>query len=67
MPGGGELADKENAYFYICGRASMAKNIADRLGECVKSSVGWDEDRLRHWSEAMREGKRWQEDFWGLV
>ncbi|KAH7309301.1 NADPH-cytochrome P450 reductase [Rhexocercosporidium sp. MPI-PUGE-AT-0058] len=56
---------EEGAYFYICGSASMAREVAGRLGECLRRSLGWDEERLRSWSEGMRRGKRWQEDVWG--
>jgi len=59
------LLMEENAYFFICGSASMARDVADRLGECVRNILGWNEDKLRLWSEAMRKGKRWQEDVWG--
>ncbi|PVH73461.1 riboflavin synthase domain-like protein, partial [Cadophora sp. DSE1049] len=60
-----QLLMEENAYLYICGSASMARDVADRLGECVRKLLGWDEDRLRVWTEGMRRGKRWQEDVWG--
>ncbi|KAK0124788.1 hypothetical protein ONS96_008669 [Cadophora gregata f. sp. sojae] len=59
------LLMEENAYFYICGSASMARDVAKRLGECLRERLGWDEDRLREWTEGMRRGKRWQEDVWG--
>lgn len=61
----GRLLVDEGAYFYICGSASMARDVAARLGECLRRSLAWDEDRLRVWSEGMRKGKRWQEDVWG--
>ncbi|KAH6718218.1 hypothetical protein BKA61DRAFT_545277 [Leptodontidium sp. MPI-SDFR-AT-0119] len=59
------LLVEEGAYFYICGSASMARDVAGRLGECLRRSLDWDEDKLRSWSEGMRRGKRWQEDVWG--
>ncbi|KAH7417792.1 NADPH-cytochrome P450 reductase [Cadophora sp. MPI-SDFR-AT-0126] len=59
------LLMEENAYFYICGSASMARDVANRLGECMRRVLAWDEDRMRVWSEGMRKGKRWQEDVWG--
>ncbi|KAH6667776.1 NADPH-cytochrome P450 reductase [Halenospora varia] len=59
------LLMKENAYFYICGSAGMARDVAARLGESVRKIMEWDEGRLREWSEGMRKTHRWQEDVWG--
>lgn len=59
------LLIEENAYFYICGGAGMARDVAARLGESVRKIMGWDERRLREWSEGMRKTHRWQEDVWG--
>jgi NADPH-ferrihemoprotein reductase len=60
-----KLLTEENAYFYICGSASMARDVAGRLGECLRQRLGWDEAKLREWSESMRKTHRWQEDVWG--
>jgi NADPH-ferrihemoprotein reductase len=59
------LLMEENAYFYICGSAGMARDVAARLGESVRKRMEWDEGRLREWSEGMRKTHRWQEDVWG--
>jgi NADPH-ferrihemoprotein reductase len=56
---------EENAYFYICGSATMARDVAARLGECLRCRKGWSESELREWSESMRKSHRWQEDVWG--
>lgn len=56
---------EENAYFYICGSAAMARDVAVTLGECLRSRKGWSESELREWSESMRKCHRWQEDVWG--
>lgn len=60
-----ELLLNENGYFYICGSASMARDVAARLGLCLKRRKGWGEGELREWSETMRKTHRWQEDVWG--
>lgn len=59
------LLIEENAYLYICGSAGMARDVAGRLGECMRARLGWDVVRLREWSEGMRKMHRWQEDVWG--
>lgn len=56
---------EENAYFYICGSAAMARDVAARLGSCLRRRRGWSESELREWSEGMRKTHRWQEDVWG--
>ena len=56
---------EENAYFYICGSATMARDVAARLGACLRKRKGWSDNELREWSESMRKSHRWQEDVWG--
>lgn len=60
-----DLLMEHNAYFYICGSTSMARDVATRLGECLQRRKGWNEAQLREWSEGMRRTHRWQEDVWG--
>jgi NADPH-ferrihemoprotein reductase len=54
-----------DAYFYICGSAGMARDVAARVGECLRRRMVWGEVELREWSEGMRRARRWQEDVWG--
>lgn len=56
---------EQNAYFYICGSAAMARDVTTRLGECLRKRKGWSEGELREWSESMKKAHRWQEDVWG--
>lgn len=56
---------EQNAYFYICGSASMARDVAARLGNCLRKRHSWGESELREWSDSMRKTHRWQEDVWG--
>jgi len=56
---------EENAYFYICGSAGMARDVAARLADVMKKRMGWGEEECREWSEGVRRGRRWQEDVWG--
>ncbi len=32
---------EKNAYFYICGSAAMARDVAARLGACLRARKGW--------------------------
>ncbi|CZR67340.1 related to NADPH-cytochrome P450 reductase (CprA) [Phialocephala subalpina] len=56
---------EQNAYFYICGSAAMARDVTTRLGQCLRRRKGWGEAELREWSESMKKAHRWQEDVWG--
>ena len=59
------LLMNSNTHFYICGAASMARDVAKSLGQHLKQSQTWDEDQLRSWSERQKRLNRWQEDVWG--
>ena len=53
------------AYFYICGSASMARDVSKRLGACFCAQKGWTDEQLRAWSEQQKRTRKWQEDVWG--
>jgi NADPH-ferrihemoprotein reductase len=59
-----KLLLEQNAYFYICGSAAMARGVKATVEEGLKR-LGWGEERVREWSEEMRRGRRWGEDVWG--
>ena len=59
------LLSEENAYFYICGSAGMARDVKGRVEGVMKKRMGWGEQETRTWSEGLRRGRRWQEDVWG--
>ncbi|OLN89753.1 NADPH-cytochrome P450 reductase 2 [Colletotrichum chlorophyti] len=57
------LAD--GASLYMCGRASMAREVGKTLGDVVKAEKGWDDAQVKDWSEALKRNRKWQEDVWG--
>jgi NADPH-ferrihemoprotein reductase len=59
------LLVEENAYFYVCGSANMARDLGSVVGGCLQRTMGWGEKELREWSEGMKRTRRWQEDVWG--
>ncbi|RFU23791.1 hypothetical protein B7463_g12545, partial [Scytalidium lignicola] len=59
------LLFESNAYFYVCGSASMSRGVWQKLGDYIKASKNWDESELREWSEQIKKAHRWQEDVWG--
>ena len=60
-----DLVLDENATFYICGSANMARDVTIRLGACIKRRNGWGDEELKAWSERQKRVHRWQEDVWG--
>ncbi|EXJ89604.1 hypothetical protein A1O3_02671 [Capronia epimyces CBS 606.96] len=56
----------EDAALYICGSASMAREVGVQVGEALRREKGTDMDdtALRRWREDRKRVKRWQEDVW---
>jgi NADPH-ferrihemoprotein reductase len=59
------LLVEENAYFYICGSAAMARDVKSRVEGLLGKRMGWSDEQLREWGEGMKRGRRWGEDVWG--
>ncbi|KAI0432727.1 hypothetical protein F5Y09DRAFT_353245 [Xylaria sp. FL1042] len=58
------LLDRD-ASLYVCGRASMAREVSKAVGDILIAENGWDETKLREWSDGMKRGNKWLEDVWG--
>ncbi|KAI0466529.1 hypothetical protein F4859DRAFT_526629 [Xylaria cf. heliscus] len=59
-----ELLDQD-ASLYVCGRASMAREASKTIQDILMAQNGWDQTRLREWSDSMKRGNKWLEDVWG--
>ncbi|KAH7064935.1 putative NADPH-cytochrome P450 reductase [Macrophomina phaseolina] len=55
----------EGANFYVCGRASMAREVGKRVGEGMRKRQGWGDQEVREWSEGIKRRGKWLEDVWG--
>jgi len=55
----------EGAKFYICGRASMAREVRKRVGEAMGRKNSWGEQEVKEWGEGVKRRAKWQEDVWG--
>lgn len=55
----------DGANLYICGRASMAREVGKRIGEIIGEEQHWNEADVKDWSEGMKRKRKWQEDVWG--
>lgn len=56
---------EEDAAFYICGSATMAREVGKKVSEGVKEARMYDEDGFNTWRKERKRAKRWQEDVWG--
>lgn len=55
----------EGANFYVCGRASMAREVGKKVGEGMGKREGWGDAQVREWSEGIKRRGKWLEDVWG--
>lgn len=53
-----------SASFYICGRASMSRDIGKEISEVIRAQQQWNETDVRDWVESMKRKRKWQEDVW---
>ncbi|KAI5200086.1 cytochrome P450 reductase 1 [Aureobasidium subglaciale] len=54
-----------NANFYICGSASMARDVSNELGRELCQRQGWSDEQLKEFADKQKRFKRWQQDVWG--
>ncbi|KIW80880.1 hypothetical protein Z517_03903 [Fonsecaea pedrosoi CBS 271.37] len=60
-----QMIEEKSANLYICGRASMAREVGFNLGETVKALKGWSDSEVKGWTEALKRTGKWREDVWG--
>lgn len=53
------------ASMYMCGRASMAREVGGVVGELVGKEKRWGQEQIKEWTERMKRSRTWQEDVWG--
>lgn len=58
------LVDR-SAYFYICGSAAMARDVARAVESMLCATQGWSEDEVEDFAARQRRQKRWLQDVWG--
>ncbi|KAG9196523.1 NADPH-ferrihemoprotein reductase [Alternaria panax] len=66
-----QLADKvlgmleSGANMYICGKASMAREVDMKLEEAVMKKKGVTEADVKVWAAALKKRGKWKADVWG--
>ncbi|KAJ9609380.1 hypothetical protein H2200_005707 [Cladophialophora chaetospira] len=61
------LIEEKSASFYICGRASMAREVGFSLGDIMKALRGSNDADVKSWSEGLKRTGKWKEDVWGFA
>ncbi|KAI5458944.1 hypothetical protein BGZ63DRAFT_361908 [Mariannaea sp. PMI_226] len=56
---------ENGANLYICGRASMAREVGKVVEAAIKEQKSWTDGEARSWAEAAKKGNKWLEDVWG--
>ncbi|CAM1501965.1 Fc.00g039490.m01.CDS01 [Cosmosporella sp. VM-42] len=56
---------ENGANLYICGRASMAREVGKVVEESMKGRNSWSDSEVRSWAESAKKGGKWLEDVWG--
>ncbi|KAF2737839.1 cytochrome P450 reductase 2 [Polyplosphaeria fusca] len=59
-----ELLDA-GASMYICGKASMAREVDMRIEAAVKVAKGLEEAEMKAWTDALKKRGKWKADVWG--
>jgi NADPH-ferrihemoprotein reductase len=59
-----EMLD-QGASMYICGKASMAREVDMKLEEAARKDKGLGERECKAWSDALKKRGKWKADVWG--
>lgn len=55
----------ENAYFYICGSAAMARDLSATVEKIIMTRQNWTEGEMRDFADRQKRQRRWLQDVWG--
>lgn len=59
------LMEEEGANLYICGRATMAREVSSTMGDFLIQTRGWNDGQAQNWTQDFRKRGKWREDVWG--
>lgn len=59
-----DLIMDTRARVYVCGSTKMAKHVKATIGQMLRHSQGWSEERLAEFETMQTASKQWQEDVW---
>ncbi|KAL5402929.1 hypothetical protein PMIN06_010185 [Paraphaeosphaeria minitans] len=53
------------ANMYICGKASMAREVDGKMEEAVAQQKGMNESEVKNWTDGLKKRGKWRADVWG--
>ncbi|KAF2475055.1 cytochrome P450 reductase 2 [Lindgomyces ingoldianus] len=53
------------ANFYVCGKASMAREVDMRIEEAAKLSKGLSDQEVKAWIDGLKKRGKWKVEVWG--
>jgi NADPH-ferrihemoprotein reductase len=56
---------ESGANMYICGKASMAREVDMKLEEAVMEKKGLAEVDVKAWADGLKKRGKWKADVWG--
>lgn len=59
------LMEEEGASLFICGRATMAREVSSTLNDFLIQTRGWSDSQAQSWTQDFRKRGKWREDVWG--
>lgn len=59
-----ELLDA-GASMYICGKASMAREVDMKMEDAVRKAKSLDETEVKTWADGLKKRGKWKADVWG--
>jgi len=59
-----ELLDA-GASMYICGKASMAREVDMKMEDAVSKAKDLGETEVKAWADSLKKRGKWKADVWG--
>lgn len=59
-----ELLER-GASMYICGKASMAREVDMRMEDAVRKAKGLSGNEVKAWADSLKKRGKWKADVWG--
>lgn len=59
------MLTEANANLYICGSATMAREVNNTISSIIKDGNAWTDEEIRTWYETKKKTRKFQEDVWG--
>ncbi|KAH0362699.1 riboflavin synthase domain-like protein, partial [Aureobasidium melanogenum] len=59
------MLTESNANLYICGSATMAREVNNTISSIIKDGNAWTDQEIKTWYDTKKKTRKFQEDVWG--